>query len=392
VKIDDANQKLNFVIATLRCPECGSDRNFKDGFRDLSDGSRAQRFLCRDCGYRFSNVPIDSNVDASIGSNRQLCVILQEAKKLDSATELKTVAGEKDGNLIEYAWRQKKKGNSDKTIEQRCYLLGALQKKGANLNNPESVETVLATEPEYNDKNQPSKKYNVVKAYLTYAKTMKIIWEPIAVKYEPKQAFIATPEELLLFVNSAGHRLGTYLQVTHDTGARRGEVAHIKWVDINTENHTISINEPEKNSRSRTIKVPEATIARIKTLSHKYGDYVFNPDAHQYGGLFDDLRKKLIRMHPDNAERLKQIHIHTFRYGFAHRLIKQLKPQKEVQQKLGHKSSSSTDRYTNTVVFNENDWETAIAETIERAEELVREGYTKADEFNGKHLYRRLKP
>ena len=67
---------------------------------------------------------------------------------------------------------------------------------------------------------------------------MKIIWEPISVKYEPKQAFIATPEELLLYVNSAGHRLGTYLQVTHDTGARRGEVAHIKWVDINTENRT----------------------------------------------------------------------------------------------------------------------------------------------------------
>ncbi|MGO8805484.1 MAG: tyrosine-type recombinase/integrase [Candidatus Bathyarchaeia archaeon] len=311
---------------------------------------------------------------------------------MDSATELKTVAVEKEGGLIEYAWRRKKKGNSDKTMAQRCYILSALQKKGANLNDPESVEIVLATEPEYDEKNYPSKKYNAVKAYVSYAKTMKIIWEPISVKYEPKQAFIATPEELLLYVNSAGHRLGTYLQVTHDTGARRGEVAHIKWVDINTENRTISINEPEKNSRSRTLRVPEATIARIKTLSHKYGDYVFNPNPHQYGGLFDDLRKKLVRMHPDNAERLKQIHIHTFRYGFAHRDIKQWKNQKGTQQKLGHKSSSSTDRYTNTVVFNENDWETARATTVEEAEALASKGYAKYDEISGIHLYRRLKP
>jgi len=390
IDASETNPKLRF--ATLHCPQCVSDRLYRDGLRVLATGEEVQRFLCRDCGYRFSDGHIDSNVYASIGSNRQLGAILQEAKKLDSATELKTVAGEKESSIIEYAWRCKKKGNGDKTIAQRCYLLGALQKKGANLNNPDSIETILATEPEYNDKNEPSKKYNVVKAYVSYTKRMKIQWESITVKYEPKQAFIATRDELLLFVNGAGHRFGTYLQVTYDTGARRGEVAHIKWTDINTENHTIAINDPEKNSRSRTIKVPEDTISRIQTLSHKYGSYIFNPNPHLYGGEFDVLRKKLVRMHPDNAERLNQIHIHTFRYGFAHREIKQLKPQKEVQQKLGHKSSGSTDRYTNTVVFNENDYEVVRVTTLEDAERYGSQGYTKFEEMNGVRLYRRIKP
>ncbi|MGA2682232.1 MAG: site-specific integrase [Candidatus Bathyarchaeia archaeon] len=364
----------------------------RDGHRYLKDGQDIQLFICKSCGYRFSNGHIDSNVDASIENYGQLGAILEEAKKLDSATEIKTVAGEKESSLIEYAWRCKKRGNSDKTIAQRCYLLGALQKKGANLNNPDSVETILATEPEYNNKNEPSKKYNVVKAYVSYTKRMKILWEPITVKYEPKQAFTPIREELLLFVNSAGHRLGTYLQVTYDTGGRRGEVAHIKWTDINTKNHTIAINDPEKNSRSRTIKVPPPTISRIQTLSHKYDPYIFNPDPHLYGGQFDDLRKKLVRMHPDIAERLKQYHIHLFRYGFAHRDIKQGKHLKEVQQRLGHKSSNSTDRYTNTVVFNETDYETARATTVEDCEKYGHEGWTKYDEMNGTHLYRRLKP
>jgi integrase len=102
-------------------------------------------------------------------------------------------------------------------------------------------------------------------------------------------------------------------------------------------------------------------------------------------------RKRVCRDNPGEADRLKQIHIHTFRYDFAHRLMKQLKPQKEVQQKLGHKSSASTDRYTNTVVFNDLDWETARATTVEEAEALGKIGYTKYDVIGEVHLYRRLK-
>ena len=82
---------------------------FRDSLRVLSDGSKSQRFVCRDCGFRFSNGHISSKANENIGSFRQLGAILQEAKKLDSATELKTVAVEKEGGLIEYAWRRKKK-------------------------------------------------------------------------------------------------------------------------------------------------------------------------------------------------------------------------------------------------------------------------------------------
>ena len=148
---------------------------------------------------------------------------------------------------------------------------------------------------------------------------------------------------------------------------------------------------PEKGSRPRTIKVPEATIVRLQSIDRKYDPYIFNPNSNAYTVQFDKLRKRVCRDNPGEADRLKQIHIHTFRYGFAHRLMKQLKPQKEVQQKLGHKSSASTDRYTNTVVFNDLDWETARATTVEEAEALGKIGYTKYDVIGEVHLYRRLK-
>jgi DNA-directed RNA polymerase subunit RPC12/RpoP len=42
-----------------RCPQCSSDRLYKDGLRYLSDGSTVQRYLCRNCGYRFSETHLN---------------------------------------------------------------------------------------------------------------------------------------------------------------------------------------------------------------------------------------------------------------------------------------------------------------------------------------------
>jgi hypothetical protein len=45
------------------CPQCGSKSLYKDGLRYLKDGDTVQRWLCRDCGYRFSDP--NSNGDYS---------------------------------------------------------------------------------------------------------------------------------------------------------------------------------------------------------------------------------------------------------------------------------------------------------------------------------------
>jgi hypothetical protein len=45
------------------CPECGSRLLYKDGLRYLRDGSSLQRWLCRKCGYRFSErKPLQKNL------------------------------------------------------------------------------------------------------------------------------------------------------------------------------------------------------------------------------------------------------------------------------------------------------------------------------------------
>ena len=50
-----------------KCPECGSERVWRDGIRYLSNGSSVQRWLCRSCGYRFSEPNVKFNIPSQIG-------------------------------------------------------------------------------------------------------------------------------------------------------------------------------------------------------------------------------------------------------------------------------------------------------------------------------------
>ena len=42
-------------IREVKCPVCGSKRVWRDGLRYLTNGEEVQRYICRDCGYRFSD-------------------------------------------------------------------------------------------------------------------------------------------------------------------------------------------------------------------------------------------------------------------------------------------------------------------------------------------------
>jgi integrase len=230
--------------------------------------------------------------------------------------------------------------------------------------------------------------------YTSYTRRMNIPWQPIKVKYEPKQPFLPLMEEVDQLIAGCGKRTATFLQILKDTGARCGEVANLEWTDINTENLTVSINSPEKFSRSRTLKVTEKTIAMINALSKKYGKYLFNRNPKSLESVFARQRNKLAEKLQN--PRLRQIHMHTFRHLFA--TIQYRKTRfnwAKVQHMLGHKRASSTERYTHDINTENCEYETARAETIDEAETLRRAGYELYDSFNenGKtiKLYSRMK-
>jgi hypothetical protein len=151
----------------VHCPECGSSRYYKDGLRYANEGQN-QRYLCRNCGYRFAN---NSYKECQTRKSRQICVL--KAKNLTDATEPKTVAGEKscssNETIIDFAWQLKKRGLAESTIRQRVYRLRQLVKKGAKLTDPDTVSTILAT----SNWSESNKRVFMV-AYKSFAMTFRL--------------------------------------------------------------------------------------------------------------------------------------------------------------------------------------------------------------------------
>jgi rubredoxin len=140
----------------VTCPECGSNSLYRDGQRYYPDGSVFQRWLCRNCNYRFTEKPPKENSKWSINtktaivSKRQICATIEEAKNLDTATEAKTVAGmgqiadaDVKGKLIQFALYCQKDGLSDSTVKTFNTALRSIARH-ANINDPENVKEALA--------------------------------------------------------------------------------------------------------------------------------------------------------------------------------------------------------------------------------------------------------
>jgi len=145
-------------------------------------------------------------------------VCVREAKNLATATEIKTVAGD----IVDFARKQKKRGLAESTIKNRVQALSALVHKGARLQEPDSVETVLATEAF-----PAATKINLVRNYHAYCQMYGIPWKPIKVRYESPEPFIPMEQEIDQLIAGCGKSTATFLQVLKDTGARSGEASKI---------------------------------------------------------------------------------------------------------------------------------------------------------------------
>jgi len=383
------------LLGSICCPQCSSSRLYKDGLRRLGNGVKVQRNLCRDCGYRFSEKPLQKNPKWSINSpvdlefNSQLCAIKQEAKKLTTAIETKTIAGETNqtqhGYIVEFQWKMKKRNLAASTIENRAIYLNKLVELGADLMKPDTIETVLATE-EMTD----ATKHNTVKAYKAFIRAYGIQWEPIKVHYEPKEVFDPLEEEIDLLIDASSKVTGAFLQTAKDTGARCGEIRKIQWTDINERNNTIAINHPEKGSRTRTVKVTEKNLAMLKRLKKNHGEYVFNPSFVSQRKTFNRTRKKMAEI--TKNPRLLKIHFHTLRHWRASREYEKTGDIYAVKNLLGHKALTSTDRYQHGT-FTSEEYATKRPQTAPEEDNLINAGFefVRFDQARNEPIYRKRK-
>jgi len=338
----------------LCCPQCGSRLLYKDGLRYLADGSGIQRYLCRKCGYRFSETRKSNtalHTKSESDAHQKAAKLLVEAEKTiekreAGATE-KTRETELQGKIVEFLWWMKKQGYKETTIEGRGKRLQVLVKLGANLLDPESVKQVLTLQ-NWDD----SSKETTVHAYDSFAKWAGLKWEKPRYKAVRKLPFIPYEREIDDLIAGCNNKVATFLQIVKETGARAGEVFNLQWTDVDFENRTITIT-PEKGSNPRIFKFSRKLLGMLENLP-KTGERIFNNKS------LSSLRRIFERNRSRTANklgnpRILKISFHTLRHWKATMEYHKTKDILHVMQVLGHRNIKNTLIYTQFIKGREED-------------------------------------
>ena len=425
------------------CPQCGSKRIWKDGLRyDARSNDAVQRYLCRSCGYRFSELGQKLNVAGKLNetlnpgtdhlnsvilngkpsfkeasdslpfsfgkdvgshkvsivakglnsfpfynSNRQICASNKEAKNL-AATEIEkqTVAGnlqnnEVKGLIIKYMAYLEKEGYTTKSSYLK--LIKRLAKIGANLLDPEAVKTVIAKQSW-----KHGTKMLAIYAYDAFAKMEKITWQPP--KYTQEEALPFVPEEKeldQLIASCQSRRMAAFLQTLKETYADPEEILRLRWIDIS--NNVLTINNPVKGHLPGQNEVSNKLLAMLNMLP-KNSERIFPTNYSTIYTCFDNVRKRAARLLQN--PRLLKVSFKSFRHWGGSMIAHYTNGNVlTVKKLLRHKRVESTMKYISMIHFKDDEFEVTTATTVEEAKQILSAGFDYVTAKDGIMLFRRPK-
>jgi len=396
-----------------QCPQCGSAKIWRDGLRNLADGSIVQRWLCRECGYRFTdpnftkkslwknppfrlnlqncldhncqgnNDPLGREPAATMAANTLVKVEKGEEKSGQAGATAQTA--DVKGKLVEFIWWMKRQGYRESTIVSRNKRLRLLVNLGADLYNPESVKGIVARQ-----KWKESYKEAVVCAYDLFAKWMGLRWDKPIYKRVQRLPFIPLEREIDDLISGCSKNISTFLQAAKETGARAGEIFALKWEDVDFENRSINIT-PEKGSEPRVFRVSQKLLGMLNNLP-KTSDNIFGcyKDLDNLMRTFQRQRKRIA--HKLANPRLLRISFHTLRHWKATMEYAKTKDIIHVMRVLGHRNIKNTLIYTHLVEgLREDEFTCKIAHTPDEVVQLIEAGFEYVCELEGFKFFRKRK-
>jgi integrase len=361
--------------------------------RYLTDARSIQRWLCRDCGYRFSGGQFRNNAYKNVEqtTDSHLGVFIR-AKKMDTTAISKIAAGDakEKGLLLQFAFYLNREGKADGTIRTYTNYLKRLARH-ADLDDPESVKEYLA-------KIQKAKntKAAYCVAYTVFLSWQERTWKPP--KYSsrsPIPEFLPTEEEIDRLIAGSGPKTAIILQTLKETGMRIGECLSLKWTALNEKACTLTLNTPEKNSLPRICKVSPKLIMIMQSLPRTHERIFGATKAKDAQSNFCRARKRIAAK--VGNPRLAKIHFHLIRHWFGTMEYHKKPDPDHVRRKLGHRSLQSTQIYINTeqALFSGsvNEYHVKVASTVEQAKALIEVGfeYVTGEYDDGGKIFRKRK-
>ena len=431
----------------MQCPSCGGERIWKDGIR-YTRGGLVQRYLCRSCGYRFSESKVELNVTGQVFERSKphndlthnvvskLGFPLKEPRddfsllgSEDVASHECTVIGQGLNNFRDYNSTRRVCASEAKAVKNLVKVESRTEKRAAGateLSQAEikgklveylwflkkrgytksTVKTKVQTlkrlvrmgvnllNPESvkdvlatHDEWSNNYKKIVIYAYDNFTEMLKISWKPPICKPLGKLPFVPLEKEVDALIAGCSKKVATSLQLMKETGMRIGEVWSLEWTDIDDKRHTIRCHS-EKYGNPRMFKVSGKLLAMLNALP-KRSEKVFATGLKTHRASFNLQRKRLAqKLH---NPRLLKISFHTLRHWKATMEYHHTKDILHVKQLLGHRSINSTMIYTHLINFEGDEFTCKTAKTIYEAKGLIEAGFDYVIDMNSYKLFRKRK-
>ena len=310
--------------------------------------------------------------------NRRVCELLQESKNLTENTQLETAQREgtletADVKIFKFALWLKRNGKAENTIKMRTTMLSVIVRQGACLTDPESVKEAIALR----ECSNTTKRF-IVESYKSFAEFAGILWNPPKYKGNETIPFIPLEREIDDLIACCSKKTASLLLLLKESGARLGEALEVAWIDLDSEQRVVRIQNPEKGSNPRAFRISDKLLSMLNGMPKEspkiFGGRALSPN---YQESFNRFRKKaaLKLQNP----RLLQIHFHTLRHWKGTMEYHKTKDPWHVKKILGHKSLRSTEVYINVeqaLFLIENDeFNIKVAEKPDEIKALLEVGF-----------------
>lgn len=328
----------------------------------------------------------ETGVGAVVGTEMGEMKTLQ----IQSSDLLKTFPEDIQPKILQYAVKELSKGRAELGVKTYIKDLRQLLKRGADLYDPQSVAETIANVPK--EEWEAGTKENKVISYNSFLKFLGGNWEKPHYKKRRKVPFIPLEKEIDELVAGCSKLVATSLQVAKDTGARKGEIGRLEWIDIDFERCVIAINHPEKGSDTRVVPVTRKCVEMINQLP-KRQERIFRDMASIYKRLMKQRRRLAYKL--DNP-RLLKIGLHTMRHWKGTMEYHRKPDLLHVAYILGHRNIRNTQIYVHLEhqLFQNgpaDDFIVKVAHNVQEACKLLEVGFEYVGKIHGDEIFKKRK-
>jgi integrase len=327
---------------------------------------------------------------------------VDETRLEKAQRESTTINADLKGLLTVFIAKSELKGLDSQTIRRRVTMLKLLHNRGGNLLNPESIFHVIDHAKKWDWKKRQltdeswsdGSKSNAAQTYRSFCMLHKIVI-PEGINFDKwgrqpqKLPWVPLETEVDQLIAGSLRLIATFLQLLKESGMRCGEAIRLLWIDMDLEHGIVTVNKPEKHSLPRQLKISGKLIAMLNCLPKEENDKVFTIDLRTMRKRFMWQRNRIAQKLQN--PRLKRITFHTLRHWFATMEYHKTKNILHVQDRLGHRSITSTLIYTHLVNFESDEYHTATAKSLKEDEDLLKAGFEYVTDRDGVKIYRKRK-